>query len=92
LQIGTGYRQYDWLQKFLYQPNPKLSHSLNLQYSTSSDIPRYDRLTLLSGTQPRFAEWYYGPQQRLLAAYTFSSENPHNRKALRPQLPKLSPQ
>jgi hemoglobin/transferrin/lactoferrin receptor protein len=69
VQLGSGYTQYDLLQKIVYQQSDKISHSINLQYSTSSDIPRYDRLTLLSGNQPRFAEWYYGPQKRLFASY-----------------------
>lgn len=69
VQIGSGYKQYDILQKFLFKPSEMVSHMLNLQLSTSSDIPRYDRLTLLSSDKPRFAEWYYGPQKRILASY-----------------------
>lgn len=69
LQKFTGYNQVDVMQKFLFQQNDKVSHTLNLQYSTSSDVPRYDRLTDLRNGQLRFAEWYYGPQDRALAAY-----------------------
>lgn len=69
-QVFTGYTQYDVMQKFLYQQNAKLSHKLNFQYSTSTDIPRYDRLTdPLNDDSLRNAQWYYGPQERLLAAY-----------------------
>ena len=72
-QVYTGYTQYDVMQKFLYQQNAKLTHKLNFQYSTSTDIPRYDRLTdplnADTGDSLRNAEWYYGPQERLLAAY-----------------------
>jgi len=71
-QVESGYRQLDVLQKFLFQQNDRTSHGLNLQYSTSSDIPRYDRLTEYRNGRLRFAEWYYGPQERLLAAYTFT--------------------
>ena len=70
VQVPSAYRQWDILQKFLYQPSAEVTHILNLQYSTSSDVPRYDRLTQLSGGAPRFAEWYYGPQNRLLSSYT----------------------
>lgn len=70
LQVGSGYSQYDILQKFLFQQKSTVKHTLNLQYSTSSNIDRYDRLTLLSGTKPKFAEWYYGPQKRLMTSYT----------------------
>lgn len=71
LQKFSGYRQYDFLEKIVLRPNENSAHTLNFQYSTSSDIPRYDRLTDTgSGGQGlRFAEWYYGPQKRLLAAY-----------------------
>jgi hemoglobin/transferrin/lactoferrin receptor protein len=40
--------------------------TLNIQYSNSSDIPRYDRLTEMSGATLKYAEWYYGPQARTL--------------------------
>ncbi len=72
IQVGSGYSQYDILQKFLFKQNEKVNHILNLQYSTSSNIPRYDRLTQLSGTKPKFGEWYYGPQKRLFTSYTLN--------------------
>jgi hemoglobin/transferrin/lactoferrin receptor protein len=72
LQVGSGYKQYDLTQKFLYQQNAFLSHTVNFQYSTSSDVPRYDRLTQMSGGKPKFAEWYYGPQKRLFSSYTLA--------------------
>lgn len=70
LQRQSGYLQYDFLQKFLFKQNENTSHILNFQYSTSSNVNRYDRLTVLSGNKPKFAEWYYGPQERLFASYT----------------------
>lgn len=75
LQVGSGYTQYDVLQKFTYKQNEHATHGLNLQYSTSTDVPRYDRLTDPSGAGLRFAEWYYGPQTRLLAAYDVNVNN-----------------
>lgn len=69
LQVMSGYQQYDFLQKFKYVQSEKLTHVLNFQYSTSSDIPRYDRLTQTKNGAPRYAEWYYGPQERLFASY-----------------------
>jgi hemoglobin/transferrin/lactoferrin receptor protein len=75
LQIGSAYSQYDILQKFTFKQNDWMTHKLNFQLSNSSNIDRYDRLTLMSGGKPRFAEWYYGPQFRLLAAYTLELTN-----------------
>lgn len=69
VQKQSGYKQYDLIQKFLFQSSEKVSHLLNVQYSTSSDIFRYDRLTDVQGTGLRSAEWYYGPQKRLLTSY-----------------------
>jgi hemoglobin/transferrin/lactoferrin receptor protein len=72
LQVQSGYTQYDLMQKFSFRPTASVTHDVNLQYSTSTDIPRYDRLTDPSGTGLRFSEWYYGPQKRLLGAYDLS--------------------
>ncbi len=69
LQKYSGYSQVDMMQKFLFQQNEYLSHILNIQYSNSSDVPRYDRLTDPKGTGLNSAEWYYGPQKRTLGAY-----------------------
>ncbi len=80
VQKFSGYHQYDFMQKLLYKSSAKTSHLLNLQYSNSSDIPRYDRLQDMKnfggaiGTTLRFAEWFYGPQQRFLAAYEFNAK------------------
>ena len=75
LQIGSGYSQYDLLQKILFQQTYHSSHGLNIQYSNSSDVPRYDRLTDTTASGLKFAQWYYGPQSRILTAYDFNFEN-----------------
>jgi len=72
VQKFSGYRQWDVMQKLRYQPGANTSHQLNLQLSHSGDIPRYDRLQDLRNGQLRFAEWYYGPQIREMAAYEFN--------------------
>ena len=68
VQIGTGYKQLDILQKFLFRPSDKVRLIANFQYSNSSDIPRYDALSEPDGDGLTFAEWYYGPQKRFLAS------------------------
>ncbi len=75
VQLGTGYKQLDLLEKLRFRSGEHFVHQLNLQLSTSSDVPRYDRLTDYSldsdgNIVPKYAEWYYGPQQRIFAAYT----------------------
>lgn len=73
VQKFSGYRQTDLLAKLVYRPNENSSHTLNIQWSGSTDIPRYDRLTDPgSDGGLNSAEWYYGPQKRLFTAYTFA--------------------
>lgn len=69
VQVGSAYKQYDFLEKLSFKQSDKLTHTLNIQYSTTNDVPRYDRLTQTSNGAPRFAEWYYGPQTRAMIAY-----------------------
>lgn len=75
LQPGSAYSQYDIVEKLLYRPSDNVTHLVNFQLSNSGDIPRYDRLTDRKGDGPKFAEWYYGPQFRLMASYSLTAEN-----------------
>lgn len=76
VQKFSGYKQYDITQKILYKPSEKISHLLNLQLSSSSNVPRYDRLQDIKNGNLRYAEWYYGPQTRWLAAYEMNLDHP----------------
>ena len=68
VQINTGYSQLDLLQKIKYSPSKYLDWILNIQYSTSSEIDRLDKLNDYSGDDLKYAEYNYGPQNRLLAS------------------------
>jgi len=70
IQIGSGYEQYDMLQKFIYKPNEFVLHKVNLQLSNSGNVNRYDRLTQLENGEAKYAQWYYGPQFRFLSSYS----------------------
>ena len=71
-QRRSGYNQYDLMQKFVFQPDKEHRHFFNFQFSTSSDIPRYDRLSqLLDNDTLKYADWYYGPQKRFFGSYGF---------------------
>lgn len=78
VQKFSGYQQWDILQKLLYKQSDKITHTLNFQYSNTYDVPRYDRLQdkrnfgSSIGNTLRWAEWYYGPQKRILASYELS--------------------
>ena len=70
IQKFSGYTQYDFMQKVVFKQNESTKHLLNIQYSTTTDIPRYDRLTDTNASgNLRSAVWNYGPQDRFLSAY-----------------------
>jgi hemoglobin/transferrin/lactoferrin receptor protein len=75
IQLFSGYKQWDVTQKLLFQQSDNVSHRINVQYSNTNDVPRYDRLQDNKnfggsiGTTLRYAKWYYGPQTRLLGSY-----------------------
>jgi len=68
IQVGTAYTQYDLLQKLKFKISDQSHLTTNFQLSTSSNVPRYDNLQENTNGQYRYAEWYYGPQTRLLAS------------------------
>ena len=68
IQKFTNFRQIHLAQKVLFKASDDLKFDLGIQYSTTSDYPRYDRLaTHDSEGVLRYAEWNYGPQDWLLA-------------------------
>ena len=75
VQVGSGYKQYDFIEKISFKQSNKLTHTLNIQYSTTNNVPRYDRLTQVTIENPRFGEWYYGPQTRSMVAYHATLSN-----------------
>lgn len=68
IQKNTAYNQLDLFQKFLVKLNDENQLVFNFQYSNSSDIPRYDKLIEQRSGTLRYAEWFYGPQKRILIA------------------------
>jgi hemoglobin/transferrin/lactoferrin receptor protein len=80
-QKFSGYKQWDITQKFLFKQNENITHSVNFQLSNTNNVPRYDRLQDTKnfggsiGTTLRFAEWYYGPQKRLMGYYQLNVTN-----------------
>lgn len=73
LQRNTGYSQKDFLQKFIFKLPASASLTMNFQYSESSDIPRFDKLTERTDDgELKYAEWYYGPQKRFMSAAKIS--------------------
>lgn len=62
IQKPSGYNQTYLMEKVSFKPNDQWEFNYGFHYSTSSDIPRYDKLTQTQDSLPKYAEWYYAPQ------------------------------
>ena len=73
LQRNTSYKQKDLIQKFNIRLAKNARLVLNFQFSESSNINRFDKLSEKNdeGTL-KYAEWYYGPQKRSFISSKFS--------------------
>lgn len=69
IQKHSGYSQWDFLQKVIFRPSNDVKLTLNLNFSTSTDVPRFDNFTEYKNDILKWAEWYYGPQNRLLLSF-----------------------
>lgn len=68
IQKQTAYQQLNFLQKIRYRPTDNYDLNYIFYVSTSSDIPRYDRLIQTKDGHLEYSEWYYGPQYWLYHA------------------------
>lgn len=67
LQVFSGYRQFNFLEKISFKANKNTTLNYGLYFSNTSDIPRYDRL-IVRNTRNELVngDWYYGPQRWLM--------------------------
>ena len=73
IQKFTHYSQFHASQKLLYKVNERVTLDLGLHHAATSNIPRFDRLTIMeSDNTPKYAEWDYGPQKWFLANTQFT--------------------
>ena len=69
IQRNTAYDQKDFITKINLKLKNQSNLILNFQISKSSKINRFDKLSELDSNQNlKFAEWYYGPQKRIMAS------------------------
>jgi hemoglobin/transferrin/lactoferrin receptor protein len=68
LQKFSGYTQFSTLHKFHFRIKDHMELGYSLNFSTTSDIPRYDRLTEYDDESLKYADWYYGPQGWMMNA------------------------
>ena len=69
-QIPSGYSQLNLMQKIRFKPNGHLDVNYGFHYSTTTNVPRYDRLIEYRGDILRDGEWYYGPQTWMMQTIT----------------------
>jgi outer membrane receptor protein involved in Fe transport len=62
-QVFSGYNQFNTLAKLNFAVSDNMDISYAFQSTSSSDIPRYDRLTEYKNDTLKYAQWYYGPQK-----------------------------
>ena len=73
-QPNTGYQQLDWINKMMFKLNDYWRITSNTQYSTTSNVPRFDKLNDVeynhtnSTFDPKYLFWYYGPQNRFFSS------------------------
>ena len=76
VQKQTGYSQFNFMQKFLLKTE-KTEYDLGIHYSSTSNIPRYDRLIRYNNdtNELHYGKWYYGPQKWLLINSRITKES-----------------
>ena len=75
VQEGSQFNQLNIIQKLRYKVSKNTDLQYNFLYSSTSDIPRYDRLTQYSGDKLKYAEWYYGPQRLQFHSLNLTNKN-----------------
>lgn len=76
-QKPSAYHQSNFMQKIRFRPSEKWDFEYAFHYSTSSDVPRYDRLIRTKNGEPRSAEWYYGPQVWMMNLLSIEHHSEH---------------
>lgn len=66
VQTPTGYNQINLMQKVRFSPNENWDFTYGLHYSTTSNYARFDRHRRVRDGHPRYAEWFYGPQEWMM--------------------------
>ena len=66
IQIGSGYKQVNLMQKISFKASENSTIDYGFHYSSTGDVPRYDRLIEKSNGKLRFARWDYGPQRWMM--------------------------
>ncbi len=75
-QVGAGYKQVNLMQKISYKASKNSTIDYAFHYSSTGNIPRYDRLIEKRDGKLRFARWDYGPQRWMVQQLNWKTTNP----------------
>ncbi len=76
LQKYSGYSQWSFIQKLKHNINPNTSFDLGFYYTSTGEVPRYDRLTQEKKGHLKYAEWYYKPQDWMMVKASMDLHKP----------------
>lgn len=76
IQIGSGYTQVNLMQKISFKASENSTIDYGFHYSSTGDVPRYDRLIEKSIGKLRFARWDYGPQRWMMQQVNWKTTKP----------------
>ena len=62
-QLGSAYSQLNLMQKISFKASKNSTVDYAFHYSSTGNVPRYDRLIEKRDGKLRFARWDYGPQR-----------------------------
>ena len=65
-QMFSAYNQLNFVTKLSHKFSESISWTYSFYITSTSDVPRYDRLIQYSDDELKYAEWYYSPQQWIM--------------------------
>ncbi len=75
-QVGAGYKQVNLMQKISFKASTNSTIDYGFHYSSTGNIPRYDRLIERRDGKLRFARWDYGPQRWTMQQLNWKTTRP----------------
>ncbi|MCM0042742.1 MAG: TonB-dependent receptor [Algoriphagus sp.] len=75
-QVGAGYKQVNLMQKISFKASENSTIDYGFHYSSTGNIPRYDRLIERKDGKLRFARWDYGPQRWMMQQLNWKTTKP----------------
>jgi len=75
-QLGSAYSQLNVMQKISFKASKNSTVDYAFHYSSTSNVPRYDRLIEKRDGKLRFARWDYGPQRWTMHQLNWNTTTP----------------